>query len=48
MREKMIHNTNTGAHWAISFLFSLVQEIVPHYDVLQDKLDSGCEVDWNM
>jgi len=41
LRDKAIHNANTGTHWTTSFLFSLVQELVPHYDVLHDKLDAS-------
>lgn len=29
MREKEVHNVQTGSFWATSLLFSLVQELVP-------------------
>ncbi|KAF9458754.1 hypothetical protein BDZ94DRAFT_1269959 [Collybia nuda] len=41
LREKVIHNHNTGSHWTTSLLFSLVQELVPYYDSLNDKLDTS-------
>ena len=39
LRNKAVHNFNVGAHWSISLLFSLVQDLIPHYDVLCDRLD---------
>jgi hypothetical protein len=39
LRNKAVHNVNAGAHWSISLLFSLVQDLIPHYDVLGDRLD---------
>jgi tRNA nucleotidyltransferase (CCA-adding enzyme) len=39
LRNKAVHNVNTGANWTTSLLFALVQELVPHYNVLSDKLD---------
>jgi len=39
LRDKVIHNPNTGSHWTSSLLFSLVQELVPLYDVDNDTLD---------
>ncbi|KAL0950683.1 hypothetical protein HGRIS_007462 [Hohenbuehelia grisea] len=39
LREKVVHNANTGSHWTSSLLFSLVQELVPLYDADADVLD---------
>jgi tRNA nucleotidyltransferase (CCA-adding enzyme) len=39
LRNKAVHNVNIGADWTTSLLFALVQELVPHYDVLSDRLD---------
>ncbi|KAH0590244.1 tRNA nucleotidyltransferase, mitochondrial [Termitomyces sp. J132] len=39
LREKVVHNPNTGSHWATSLLFSLIQELVPLYDLENDTLD---------
>ncbi|KAG5652005.1 hypothetical protein H0H81_006620 [Sphagnurus paluster] len=41
LREKAIHNPNTGSHWATSLLFALVQELVEVYDFASDTLDVG-------
>lgn len=35
----MIHNPNTGSHWASSVLFSAVQDLVPYYKVEEGKFD---------
>ncbi|KAF8061010.1 hypothetical protein FPV67DRAFT_1423258 [Lyophyllum atratum] len=40
LREKAVHNVNTGSHWTTSLLFSLVQELVPLYDFANDTLDA--------
>lgn len=39
LRNKVIHNGSIGAHWVISLLFALIQELVPHYDVIGDTID---------
>lgn len=39
LREKCVHNPNTGSHWTTSLLFSLLQELVPLYDVEKDDLN---------
>ncbi|TFK76716.1 hypothetical protein BDN72DRAFT_806767 [Pluteus cervinus] len=39
LREKAVHNPHTGSHWSSSFLFSLVQELVPLYNVRERSLD---------
>lgn len=39
MREKSVHNANTGSFWATSLLFSLVQELVPLFNVELEKFD---------
>ncbi|KAF9015439.1 transfer RNA nucleotidyltransferase [Cyathus striatus] len=42
LREKSVHNHNTGAHWTGSVLFSLVQELVQYFNkngnVVDDRL----------
>ncbi|KAF8665065.1 hypothetical protein AX16_000533 [Volvariella volvacea WC 439] len=40
IREKNVHNPHTGTHWSSSFLFSLVQELVAHYDVGERRLNA--------
>jgi hypothetical protein len=44
LRNKAVHNVNAGAHWSISLLFSLVQDLIPHYDVLCDRLDGMWQI----
>ncbi|KII94426.1 hypothetical protein PLICRDRAFT_172076 [Plicaturopsis crispa FD-325 SS-3] len=39
LREKVVHNPNTGSLWSTSVLFSLLQELAPLYDPAQDHLD---------
>ncbi|KAF8588429.1 hypothetical protein K439DRAFT_1335219 [Ramaria rubella] len=39
LRDKSVHNPNTGTHWTSSVLFSLVQELVPLWDAEKDTLD---------
>lgn len=39
LRDKAVHSPNTGLHWSSSYLFSLVQELVPHYDVNSKTLN---------
>jgi tRNA nucleotidyltransferase (CCA-adding enzyme) len=39
LREKCVHNLNTGTEWTTSLLFSLLQELVPLYDATRDELD---------
>ncbi|EMD41526.1 hypothetical protein CERSUDRAFT_79137 [Gelatoporia subvermispora B] len=39
LREKAVHNPITGSMWATSLLFSLVQHLVPLYDVANDRID---------
>ncbi|KAJ4485537.1 hypothetical protein J3R30DRAFT_3283391 [Lentinula aciculospora] len=29
LRDKVVHNANTGSHWTSSLLFSLIQELIP-------------------
>ncbi|KAG6891101.1 hypothetical protein C0995_014191 [Termitomyces sp. Mi166 len=41
LREKAVHNPNTGSHWATSLLFSLIQELVPLYNLTNDTLDKA-------
>jgi tRNA nucleotidyltransferase (CCA-adding enzyme) len=40
LRDKLIHNPNTGSHWTSSLLFTLVTELVPLYDLENDSMDS--------
>ncbi|KAI0078482.1 hypothetical protein K474DRAFT_1660286 [Panus rudis PR-1116 ss-1] len=39
LRDKSVHNPNTGSHWTTSLLFSLIAELVHVYDVAKDELD---------
>ncbi|GBE78504.1 CCA tRNA nucleotidyltransferase, mitochondrial [Sparassis crispa] len=40
LREKVVHNPNIGSTWSISLLFSLVQELVPLWDIERDEFDA--------
>ena len=40
LRHKLVHNSNTGSHWTVSLLFTLVTELIPLYDVEKDLKDS--------
>ncbi|KAF5377152.1 hypothetical protein D9615_006354 [Tricholomella constricta] len=39
LREKTVHNVNTGSHWTTSLLFSLVQELVDSNHSMDEELD---------
>ncbi|KAF8531004.1 hypothetical protein JB92DRAFT_2854526 [Gautieria morchelliformis] len=39
LRDKRVHNKNTGSHWTSSVLFSLVQELVTLWDPVKDTFD---------
>lgn len=39
LREKNVHNPNTGSFWATSLLFSLVQELIPAWNNVTAQLD---------
>ncbi|KAF7986165.1 hypothetical protein HWV62_38552 [Athelia sp. TMB] len=39
LREKVVHNPNTGSHWTTSILFSLVQELMAFYDAEKDQMN---------
>ncbi|KDR85265.1 hypothetical protein GALMADRAFT_234024 [Galerina marginata CBS 339.88] len=39
LRNRLVHNLNTGNHWAMSLLFSLVTDLTPFYDTSNDSLD---------
>ncbi|KAF8912926.1 hypothetical protein CPB84DRAFT_1759891 [Gymnopilus junonius] len=39
LRDKLVHNMNTGNHWTTSLLFALVTDLEPFYDILKDSLD---------
>ncbi|KAG6814460.1 hypothetical protein H0H92_007464 [Tricholoma furcatifolium] len=41
LREKNVHNSNTGSHWTISLFFALIQELVPLYHSATDTLNSA-------
>jgi len=34
-----VHNAHIGAHWTTSLLFSLIQELVDHYDPSKDHFN---------
>lgn len=38
LRDKNLHNANTGSVWSSSVLFSLVQELVDSWNASEDKL----------
>ncbi|KAJ6604152.1 hypothetical protein DFH09DRAFT_1121786 [Mycena vulgaris] len=40
LREKALHLPSSGVRWQLSALFSLVQELSPHYDPATDQLDA--------
>nr|GAT43620.1 tRNA nucleotidyltransferase [Mycena chlorophos] len=40
LREKTMHYAPADERWSIAALFSLVQELVPHYDLEAGKLDA--------
>lgn len=40
LRNKHVHNVNTGNHWTTSLLFALVTDLGPFYDISKDSLDS--------
>ncbi|KAJ7225993.1 hypothetical protein GGX14DRAFT_642289, partial [Mycena pura] len=40
LREKALHHPSSGTRWQLATLFSLVQELVPHYDAETDRLDT--------
>lgn len=37
-----MHCPITGSHWTSSLLFSLLQELVPLYDLSKGQLDGAC------
>ncbi|KAI0793297.1 hypothetical protein C8Q75DRAFT_713370 [Abortiporus biennis] len=39
LRDRYVHNHNTGSFWATSLLFSLVSELVPLWNAQLDQLD---------
>ncbi|KAH8834931.1 hypothetical protein DL96DRAFT_1665961 [Flagelloscypha sp. PMI_526] len=39
LREKAVHNANTGSHWTSSILFSLLVELLPAYNLQDDVFD---------
>jgi len=39
LRDKSVHNNNTGSHWTTSFFFSLVTELLPCYDIQTNSLN---------
>ncbi|KAJ3805839.1 hypothetical protein F5876DRAFT_51138 [Lentinula aff. lateritia] len=36
LREKAVHNANTGSHWTSSLLFSLLQELIPYCETIEE------------
>lgn len=47
LRDKFVHNPNTGSHWTTSILFSLVQELTPFYDAEKDQLNGMTNIKSN-
>lgn len=41
LRDKAVHCPITGSHWTSSLLFSLLQELVPLYDLSKGQLDES-------
>lgn len=39
LRNKLVHNPPTGTHWATSFLFSLVIELLPFFSIQNHEFD---------
>ncbi|KAJ7139600.1 hypothetical protein C8R44DRAFT_764909 [Mycena epipterygia] len=39
LREKALHNPGSDSRWQLAALFSLVQELSPHYDPTTDQID---------
>ncbi|TDL28902.1 hypothetical protein BD410DRAFT_781466 [Rickenella mellea] len=39
LRDKLVHNANTGSHWTSSLLFSLVQDLVRFWDPENDAFE---------
>ncbi|KAJ7022043.1 hypothetical protein C8F04DRAFT_1312077 [Mycena alexandri] len=39
LRQKALHHPSSGARWQLAALFSLVQELSPHYDPTTNQLD---------
>ncbi|KAJ7785788.1 hypothetical protein B0H16DRAFT_1295113 [Mycena metata] len=39
LRQKALHHPSSGARWQLATLFSLVQELSPHYDPTTNELD---------
>jgi len=48
LRNKLVHNPNTGTHWTTSLLFSLVAELVPVYNVSEDSFDGMVFFAWQI
>ncbi|KAJ3506092.1 hypothetical protein NLJ89_g7066 [Agrocybe chaxingu] len=39
LRNKFVHNPQTGSHWSTTLLLSLITDLVPSYNTSQDILD---------
>lgn len=39
LREKAVHNVNTGSHWTSSLLFSLLRELIPCCETIEEGLE---------
>ncbi len=37
LREKSVHNPNTGSHWTSSLLFAMLRELSPLYNPVSDE-----------
>ena len=40
LRDKLVHNANTGTHWTTSLLFALITDLEPLYNLPEDSLAS--------
>ncbi|KAF5312426.1 hypothetical protein D9619_003069 [Psilocybe cf. subviscida] len=41
LRNKAVHNPLTGTHWTTTLLFSMIVDLVPHYNVEADSFDAN-------
>jgi tRNA nucleotidyltransferase (CCA-adding enzyme) len=39
LRDKTVHNPIVSSHWTTTLLFSLLQELVPLYDAVNDEFN---------
>ncbi|KAF9569830.1 hypothetical protein CPC08DRAFT_756809 [Agrocybe pediades] len=43
LRNKLVHNSATGSHWATSLLFALVTDLLAHFDAKTDSLTDDAQ-----